>query len=567
MMAYQQKYIYNSNAITCLPPSILYHDEHTQKQSKKHVYLNGWKLCKNDFILISKTCVLIEFTLDYSTFDMDCLQILRGHKLLQVFSMRKVNIHCNKSIAEILCSWPALIKLDISENTVEYSFFQCFVLACIQIQYFICDKCIGFNDACCNKLSEIITRYHTLQKVSFENCSSLQNEGILSFMLNGVNNITYLNIANTQCSSLCIAALRKKTLTLKYLNISGIYLDLYSFEWISEGCHLLTYLNISHNPQLEDDVFLQITNKCTKLLHLNISYNILLTDIGLSKAFIKLNKFINILDISHIVNCSNNAIHALEDKVCITNLKFNGLSQISPKSLKSLLSKLNHLTHFEMKANLHTVITHRKSLIPHFNNSVLLSQHFSSIICLNISGCSLISDSGLVPFIQYACNLQNIDVSYCHGVTDLSVISIALYNINIRNVNISGCNQITDKSIVQLCTNCMKLEQLEMVSCRITDISLQTCFTLKNIRVINIRQCDNITDIPFVNLSTCKDILRYLYKLDISGLDLVTNKSVVALSKVCHSLTDFRAGIICIYLGSHFYNLMHILYVYNCIYS
>ena len=51
-------------------------------------------------------------------------------------------------------------------------------------------------------------------------------------------------------SSLCVAALRSKMVSLTELNVSSVQLGESCFEWVAEGCRALKKLDLSKSPNL-----------------------------------------------------------------------------------------------------------------------------------------------------------------------------------------------------------------------------------------------------------------------------------------------------------------------------
>jgi hypothetical protein len=69
--------------------------------------------------------------------------------------------------------------------------------------------------------------------------------------------------------------------------------------------------------------------------------------------------------------------------------------------------------------------------------------------CLNISGYTEFSEVSICNVIRSCLRLQQLDLSYC-GITDITIEEIARSCLNLKYLNLEGCYKINKEAIDQL---------------------------------------------------------------------------------------------------------------------
>ena len=266
---------------------LLFEGEFSRPVPRQRVILNGWKLSPFDFQDIGRICSqLLELHIDFCLFSTQSLESIRGLTQIKFLSMRKT-VSITRNVAQIFGSWSHLEKLDISENPVESQSFSVISVTCRKLKILWMQACEGLDDICLNRLGEMMLRFRALKQVYLDDCTSFQNEGVLALLQNALN---IISLANTKCSTLSIASLRKKNPTLTHLDIQRLEVTSSAFEWIAEGCPHLSYFNCSGCRALDYDSLHMIAKGCPSLQTLDVSSCDRLTDDGIARALLAMDR-------------------------------------------------------------------------------------------------------------------------------------------------------------------------------------------------------------------------------------------------------------------------------------
>jgi hypothetical protein len=259
---------------------------------------------------------------------------------------------------------------------------------------------------------------------------------------------------------------------LQVLGISYLLIGQTAYEWITEGCRSLTSLNLSKASEMSDEILIKIGRWCRQLQHVNLSNSGQITDGGIVGFFGKFDGALVSLDLSGCVACSEDSMNAITSHSntirTLHTLKLNGLSHISGPRLVAFWNKTlvdGDLRAFEMSCSLKSSVSHRRSMMPHFSDQVLLAlpEDLSRagksalsllrrrLTSLKLVGAGQVGDVGLSTFLQQSGEtLLHLDVSYCYKVTDVSLQVIAQTCTVLTTLIVSGCVHITDVGISAL---------------------------------------------------------------------------------------------------------------------
>jgi len=328
---------------------------------------------------------------------------------------------------------------------------------------------------------------------------------------------------------------------LETLDINTLNVSVSAFEWIQEGCLYLLNLDLSKNLELDDTTLTQIGRKCKRLEKLSIARCNKISDLGIT-GFVrefegKLKKF----DMSGCVLCGVESALALS-KICseFTELKLNGLSQISAESLKAIWVSCSKLIKFEMCAELRTTSNHRRSMMSHISDDILKATHTLKLKEIKLSGACLVTDVGACALSSKCLLLTHVDVSYCNGITDKLLIVLSNKSKRLLILNVSGCNKIGDVGVAAVLKGCPLLARFEAAGCaRITDIGVTAAPSLPNLEALNLRNCDRVSDASLKYLSKKAPNLR---NLDVNSLDLVSIDGISAVSLGCRKLSALNCS-------------------------
>jgi hypothetical protein len=377
-----------------------------------------------------------------------------------------------------------------------------------------------------------------LAHIDLSKNTDFSDEGLLMLIDQGSRVLASLNVSNCRkISSLPIVGLRRKMHCLKKLDLSGMTISQSAFEWFPEGCIFLEALNISRCLNVDDEALAVLGKFCKKLVDLNMSRCSNITDRGIALFLGNFEGSLEKIDLTGCVQCGAAGAQALAEhqKASLVEVKMNGLSQVSADSLDSLLSNCRSLKRFEISAELRSSCTHRKSMVPHISDRVLVHAQFSKLEVVSMAGAALVSNVGAVALITKCPNLHFLNVNYCLGLSNETLLCLGARAPNLRHFSIAGNGKITNAGIMAVTEGCRKLRHLDLSGCsKIGDAGAMSILKCTELEYLNIRSVDTLTDKPMRILAR---FLPKLKHLDISSLDLVGSSTVMDFCKRCPELT------------------------------
>ena len=508
----------------------------------KAIDFSGWILPGPFFSLIfrsTKFCTDISFE-DTIGVSENAFYALKGLPKVRRVNLKNA-ITFNDISSKVIASWSLLIELNISCCPVTMDGFKILPLACTGLKTLIAQSCPGLDDFCMISIADCVQIHRKLSVIDLSKNSDFNDEGALILIDQGSNVISSLNLsACRRLTSLPMAGLRKKTTSLKHLDISQLNLGTTAFEWLPEGCVFIESLNLSKCSNVSNESMQFLGRRCQHLKNLNVSKCVNISDQGIEFFLERFEGSLQKIDLSGCVQCSGPTAMMLCGKQgqTLRDIRLNGLSQIDADSLCALLTACKDLTHFEISADLRSACTHRKSMVPHINDKVLVKAKYSKLEFVMIQGASMVTDIGALSLVSKCKNLHTLDVNNVSGVSDALLHSLGSACSNLKYFSISGNGKITDNGIISLTSGCNNLTHLDVSSCfRLTDYGIKSLHKCPDLEYLNIRSVDQVTDISLRILS------RFCFKLkfiDISNLYLVTKQAAVDLCNRCPELTVFN---------------------------
>ena len=458
-----------------IPEKILYDDYSATKPAAK-VNLSGWIVNKGLFRSLQEKCkgAVQELSLeDCVGLTVSMLETVRGAPKLRMLNVSHSGIELTFQAAQILGSLSRLVDLNISGCRVDISSFSILCNTCQALKSLTCQACPGLDDYCCQALAACMQRFRRLQCIDLSRGIDYGDEGYITVLGATPKLLTKLNMSNTTVlSSLAITSLRQKMPALTYLDMSEMKLGQSCFEWLTEGCVNLETLILTRCENLDDIAITNMGSKLHRLQKIVFSHCTKLTNEGVTKFFdqlaasleLKLGKGLRHVDISSNILLGGLPVQALaayEKKAQsingqgLTEIRMNGLSMVTAPALMSLWENCLNIKKFIMAIETSTTVTHRRSVMPHISDEILVHVQYSSLEEVNLSGCCLITDVGICSLIEKCCKqLKHVDVSYCGNITDISMYHLAQYaGKSLRELNITGCNKVTNHGIIALCTD------------------------------------------------------------------------------------------------------------------
>lgn len=534
-------YIFDTDEISL--PHSLYFDDSSLLSAKKAIDLRGWRLTASSFRIISRSCSMCT-SLDLSNvLNLTTVDFIKFCGLLPALlklSLRNSSIVVDSQCAATICSFNSLEDLDISQCVLNTSAFVMISQSCKNLRSIFTVDPSGFDDRCLGLLSECILRYRKLTIFDFSKASDITDVGLTAILSAGAKFIKSFNISGCKkLNDLALVGLRGKMAVLEYLNIShNSNFSQSVFVWIGEGCKYLRHFDVSNTPGFTDEGLISIGSSCHLLVDLNISNCFLISDYGIEGFIEKFTGRLKVLDISNNMECTGLAAQYLSKGADdLVDVRMNGMGSILVEGLQSFWAAAKKLEIFEMCANLKAAAGHRKSVLPHISDSVLTGCNYSHIVTLKIRGAVLVTDVGVCDLVTKCKGLRTLDLGHCNKVTDLSLFALAATSHELREIDISMCVRVSDVGVRALCGGCVLLECLSLNGLSLSDRGLAAVPSLKLLQVLRVSNCSFVTDSIILRIARNCTFLRIV---DLCGLDSITALSLRALAHHCPDITTLN---------------------------
>ncbi len=521
------------------PRKVLYYD-FCGKFGLSKLDLKNWNVYPLVFRHISPSCTYLYLDNCHGV-DVESLQIIRGHKQLKRLSLSGTKCFVDSVMGQVFGSFKMLLSINVSGCHVNTEALRMIGLNCESVNSFVAAKAEGIDNFGLHAIGQWIQRFRTLQSLDLSDTKSdFGDDGILDIMTVGFNILTAVDISGCkQLTSLCIAGLRSKMSVLTSLNLQKMNLRQSAFEWITEGCKGLVELDLSRSAELDDVALSKIGRSCWSLTSLNVSNCLKVTDKGVVGFMSRFEGQLEVIDISGCIHCGSASTEAIASRGALLRIiHMNGLSRVSSAALIALWSAASKtMVVFQMCCELRSVTMHRKSMMPHFDDEVLLQAEYGARLEeVELTGACLVTDRGACELIRRAPRLRVLNLSYCNAVTDRTLVCVAAGLPQLENLNTGGCIKITSAGLIALGSGvCKNITKLDFTgSAYIQDPGLKALGGLKKLTSLSIRGLDFVTD---DGLTVLARNCRHLHHLEMTGLDLVTVRALKQIIRYCESLT------------------------------
>ncbi|KAL2146635.1 hypothetical protein VTI28DRAFT_3134 [Corynascus sepedonium] len=157
---------------------------------------------------------------------------------------------------------------------------------------------------------------------------------------------------------------------------------------------------------------------------------------------------------------------------------------------------------------------------------------------LTLTGCSNLTDSGLIALVKNNSHLYSLDVSspsttapgpvMRDHITEASIDAITENCPRLQGLNISGCQRVSNVSLVRLAQRCRYLKRLKLNDCTQLEDHAVMAFAenCPNILEIDLQQCRSISNEPITALFTKGHALR---ELRLANCELVNDSAFLSL--------------------------------------
>ncbi|ODV92916.1 hypothetical protein CANCADRAFT_30926 [Tortispora caseinolytica NRRL Y-17796] len=170
------------------------------------------------------------------------------------------------------------------------------------------------------------------------------------------------------------------------------------------------------------------------------------------------------------------------------------------------------------------------SLIRSLSNQTLsnlpVGVTFRKLRIIDLSGCSDLSDQGVLHIVQSAPCLSRVSLGKCN-LTDKGLSYLSKLASELHLVSLAHCTAITDEGVNVLVRSCTRIRYLDFTSCiHLTDNCVRSISELPKLRRLGLVRCGRITDTSLYFLrrrtfaeNTLERLhLSYCERLSIPGL-------------------------------------------------
>ncbi|XP_055789606.1 dynein regulatory complex subunit 6 isoform X2 [Salvelinus fontinalis] len=328
-----------------------------------------------------------------------------------------------------------------------------------------------------------------------------------------------------------------------HLNMRGCTsLQWPSFKCISE-CRNLQELNLSECFNIKDEMVCMILEGCPTLLYLNLSFSYVANGTlrELSRSCLNL----QFLSLACCRRFTDKGLQYLASgKGChkLIHLDLSGCTQISVEGFRYIaagcpqlqqivfndLPTLSDSCVLELASKCHSLSAISLWDTPHLSDSAFKAiAEVANLTKFSVDGNSRMSDISWRALCRSSPGLTRLHAADCPRMTDSSLKSMGTLK-NLVYLNISHCSRVSDMGLRYLTEgpSASKLRELNLSNCsRINDLAImrvaQKCSKLNH---LSVSYCDNLSNSGLEWLSSCSSLLS----LDISGCNIM-DQGLIAL--------------------------------------
>ncbi|XP_026222019.1 dynein regulatory complex subunit 6 [Anabas testudineus] len=303
----------------------------------------------------------------------------------------------------------------------------------------------------------------------------------------------------------CISECRN----LQELNVSECFnvTDI-MVQRIVEGCPSLLYLNLSCTL-ITNKTLRELSRNCLNLQYLSLAYCYRFTDKGF--LYLTTDKGCHSLVHLNLSGCTQMTVNGFKyiSAGCpaLKEIVINDMPTLSDSCVLALLARCHCLSAMSLLE------------APHLSDTALKAiAEVAKLKTFSTEGNNQLSDISWKALCSSSEGLCRLHVAECPRMTDASLKSVATLK-NLQYLDISLCNRVNDVGIRYLTdgSSVTKLKELNVSHCSgITDISvMRISQRLCNLYHLNISYCERLTDMSLEWLSGSS-----ICSLDISGCNI-----------------------------------------------
>lgn len=324
------------------------------------------------------------------------------------------------------------------------------------------------------------TQCKKLQWLDLSGCRNFSSQG-LQHLLEGVGNTLQALILNniTTLRSQVIITIGKTCTYLQHLSLLGCRnITDKALKGLS-GCANLRRLCISDNDKITGVGVRGMARACKSLTNIVITRCVKVGNEGLM-ALAGCNLFY--IDLSDCIALTDPGIRSLSEGILprrnLQHLDLSRCNGITESGFFYICMRLTNITHlrlrdcrnltdssFECASELRRLEVLDISGCTKIGDETLIligNTRRPTLRHVNVSGCSLIGDSGIEGLVKHCDGLFSMDVSFCNQLTYDAIYHLTFRNRHLHYLNLQGCTMLNNKIIPLICGCCTVLAHLNL---------------------------------------------------------------------------------------------------------
>ncbi|XP_071961643.1 F-box and leucine-rich repeat protein 13-like [Antedon mediterranea] len=380
----------------------------------------------------------------------------------------------------------------------------------------------------CNRLQKSsilsISQCRNLQDLNLSECQGL-NDGIMREITEGCHILLYLNISYTNITDATLRSLARWSCNMQYLSLA--YCKRFSDKGLQylatgRGCRKLIYLDLSGCRQITSEGYKNIANGCSNIQSLSVNDNSTVKDDSIVALASRCH---NLRNVSFLAtpNITDVSIKVIAQHKKLQKIRIEGNTKITDASLKYIGRWCSDLRHVYMvdcprltDASLKSIATCR------------------NINIVNFADCIRISDNGVRVLVEGPSGpkIREMNFTNCVRVSDISIMKIMQKCYSLVYGVFCFCEHVTDAG-GEMLGNLFSLTSVDLSGCSLADTGLAALGNNVQLRDVTLAECFQITDLGIQKFAQqCRELDR----LDVSHCTQLTNNAIKNLAFCCRHL-------------------------------
>ncbi|KAK7264922.1 hypothetical protein RJT34_32535 [Clitoria ternatea] len=455
-----------------------------------------------------------------------------GCSSLKTLSLWNVSAVGDEGLSGIAKGCHMLEKLDLCQtSSISNKGLIAIAEGCPNLTTFSIESCSKIGN---EGLEAIARNCPKLESISIKDCPLVGDAGV-TCLLKLASGLSRLNLQalNITDFSLAVIGLRGAAITnlvlsgLKHVNERGFWA-----MGVGQSLQKLVSLTVTSCRGVTD-VSIEAMGKCSNLKHMCVRRCSSVSDRGLV-AFAKAARSLKSLQLEECHRFTQSGI-------------IDALSNMTAKLTSLTLVKCKGITDIDVEVSMLSPLESLRSLTiqdcPGFGSGslALIGRLCPQLKHLNLSGLYGITDAGIFPLLENnEAGLLKVNLTGCWNLTDITVSALVrLHGGTLELLNLDGCWRVGDASLAAIAEDCLRLNDLDVSKCAITDDGLAVLSGAKqlSLQVLSLSGCPRVSSRSVYSLTKLGKNLLGLNLQDCNSIGSSTIDLLVEKLWRCDILT------------------------------